>query len=143
MVSFEPDPYARRQLERNVALNDATNVKVTPVALSDRSGTARLGGGESEATVGETGDVEVQTMSLPEFIAIEGQPDVVKVDIEGGELRLDVVALARARHIFLEVHVRAFHDAGISPDEYLATIAGDRPITRLEGDAENYNVLIG
>jgi FkbM family methyltransferase len=143
VVAFEPDPNARRQLERNVALNDATNVRVSPVALSDRNGIARLGGGESEAMVGETGEFEVETMTLPDFVAREGRPDVVKVDIEGGELLLDVDSLAQARHVFLEVHVNAFRDAGVSPDEYLARIAGGRPVTRLEGDEDNFNVLIG
>jgi FkbM family methyltransferase len=143
VVSFEPDPAARKQLERNVALNGAANVHVFPIALSDQNGTARLHGGESEAVVGSTGEVEVQTMTLPDFVAKEGPPDVVKVDIEGGELRMDVDTLSRARHVFLEVHVPAFREAGTDPESYLASVAAGRPVVRLEGDAENFNVRIG
>jgi FkbM family methyltransferase len=143
VVSFEPDPEARKQLEGNVALNAAGNVRVFPIALSDHNGTARLGGGDSEARVGTAGEVEVQTMTLPDFIAKEGPPDVVKVDIEGGELHIDVDALSQVRHVFLEIHVQAFRDAGITPDDYLARVAAGLPITRLEGDAENFNVRIG
>ncbi len=143
VVSFEPDPVARAQLARNVALNGASNVRVVPIALSDRNGTARLSGGESEAVVGATGDTEVETMTLPDFIAREGQPDVVKVDIEGGELRLDTDALSRARQVFMEVHVPAFRAAGADPDAYLAGIAAGRAVVRLEGNAENFNVRVG
>jgi FkbM family methyltransferase len=143
VISFEPDPAARAQLERNVALNGAGNVRIVPIALSDRNGTARLSGGDSEAVVGESGEAEVQTMTLPDFIAQEGPPDVVKVDIEGGELRLDVSSLARARSVFLEVHVPAFSAAGQDPDAFLSGIAAGRPVVRLESHPENYNVRIG
>ena len=143
VVSFEPDPEARRQLERNIALSGARNVHVLPIALSDHNGTARLSGNESEAVVGSTGALEVQTMTLPDLIAQEGGPDVVKVDIEGGELRIDIDTLSRARNVFLEIHVQPFRDAGVDPDGYLAGVAAGRPIVRLEGDAENFNVRIG
>jgi FkbM family methyltransferase len=143
VVSFEPDPVARGQLERNVALNGARNVRIVPIALSDRNGAARLSGGESEAVVGETGDAEVETMTLPDFIAREGAPDVVKIDIEGGELRLDTDALSRTRHVFLEVHAPAFAAADADPQRYLDAVAAGRPVVRLEGDADNFNVRIG
>jgi FkbM family methyltransferase len=143
VISFEPDPKARAQLERNIALNRAGNVRIVPIALSDRNGTARLSGGESEAVVGEAGETEVQTMTLPDFIAEAGPPDVVKVDIEGGELRLDVEALSRARAVFLEVHAPAFSAAQQDPDAFLAAIAAGRPVTRLESHPENYNVRVG
>jgi FkbM family methyltransferase len=143
VISFEPDPQARARLERNIALNGAGNVKVVPIALSDSNGSARLSGGESEAVVGASGEIEVQTMTLPDFIAQEGAPDVVKVDIEGGELRLDRAALGRARSVFLEVHVPAFRSEGVEPGDYLDAVAGGRPVARLEDDAENYNVKIG
>jgi FkbM family methyltransferase len=143
VISFEPDPAAREQLERNLGLNGAANVAVFPLALSDRNGTARLSGGGSEAVVGATGDVEIETMTLPDFIAREGAPDVVKLDIEGGERKLDTEALSRARELFVEVHVPAFAAAGADPEAFLASVAAGRPVVRLEGNAENYNVRIG
>jgi FkbM family methyltransferase len=143
VLSFEPDPVARTQLERNLAVNGAQNVKVFPIALSDRTGSARISGGGSEAVVGETGDTEVQTMTLPDFIAREGQPDVVKVDIEGGELKLDVDALSRARALFVEVHLPAFSAAQQDPEKFLSGVAAGRPVRRLEDHPENYNVRIG
>jgi FkbM family methyltransferase len=143
VISFEPDPIARAQLKRNVTLNRAANVQIFPIALSGHNGTARLSGGGSEAVVSAAGDTEVQTMTLPDFIAKEGVPDVIKVDIEGGELGLDIEALSRARQVFLEVHVPAFSAAGANPDDYLAGVAAGRPVVRLEGDANNYNVRIG
>ena len=83
-------------------------------------------------------------MTLPDFIAQEGAPDVVKVDIEGGELRLDVEALSRARQVFLEVHVPAFSAAGADPDDYLAGVAAGRPRRAPRGRRRtNYNVRIG
>jgi FkbM family methyltransferase len=143
VFAFEPDPMARKQLERNVALNEAANVEIVPLALGSSSGTAWLSGGLSEATVGRTGDVAVETVSLTEFIANAGaEPDVMKIDIEGGELDLETQALRRVPEIFLEIHASAFRDRQVDPDDFLREVAGDRRIVRLEGDAENYNVRI-
>lgn len=144
VLSFEPDPVAREQLERNLALNGAGNVTVFPIALSDRTGSARLSGGGSEAVVrDDVGDVEIRSESLAGFVAREGAPDVIKIDIEGGELRLDPEILSRARRVFLEVHVPAFAAEDVDPGGYLSAVAAGRDVVRLEGDSANFNVRIG
>jgi FkbM family methyltransferase len=143
VFAFEPDPVARRQLERNIELNGLQTIEVVPLALTSSAGSAWLSGGASEARVGETGEVEVQTISLPDFIARSGKPpDVMKVDVEGGELDLDTGALRDVATLFIEVHVPVFRARGADPDAFLEEVAGSRGVDRLEGDADNYNVRI-
>jgi FkbM family methyltransferase len=143
VFAFEPDPVARRQLERNIELNGLETIEVVPLALTSSAGSAWLSGGASEATVGDTGEVEVQTISLPDFIARSGKaPDVMKVDVEGGELDLDTTALRDVATLFIEMHVPAFRARGADPEEFLAEVAGSRGVERLEGDADNYNIRI-
>ncbi len=100
VLALEPNPSAREQLEHNVALNDATDVIVRPVAASANPGRAQLhvprtpdpsfsslGGGRfSEA---DPIDVEVTTVDA-EVEALRLRPTVVKIDVEGAEL--DVIA---------------------------------------------------
>jgi FkbM family methyltransferase len=143
VFAFEPDPVARARLERNIALNKAHNVEVVPIALSREAGSAKLAGGLSEATVGTVGDVDVETVSLPGFIARTGAPpDLIKVDIEGGEADLERSALRDIAAVFIEIHAPEFRRRGIDPEAFLEEIAGDREITRLEGNVDNYNVCI-
>lgn len=143
VLAFEPDPVARAQLERNLALNGAANVQVFPIALGNRDGSARLSGGGSEARVGETGDHAIETADLAGFVAREGHPDVIKIDIEGGEINLATNVIGEARAVFLEVHVPVFADGGVDPEAHLAEIARGRTVERLEGDDRNFNVRIG
>jgi hypothetical protein len=60
-------------------------------AVSDRAGTARFAAGKSnsEGRLSEGGDVEVPAVTLDEFCAAAGidSPDLIKLDIEGGESR--------------------------------------------------------
>jgi Met-10+ like-protein len=67
VLALEPNPDARAQLERNVALNGLENVIVRPAAV----------------------EVDVSTVDR-EVEAARLEPRVVKIDVEGGEL--DVVA---------------------------------------------------
>jgi FkbM family methyltransferase len=144
VYAFEPDPVARRRLERNVTANGAQNVEVAPLALGRSSGSAFFSGGGSRGSVGQTGEVAVATVSLGEFAEQTGRaPDLMKVDIEGGELGLDTAALREVPQLFLEVHAPAFHREGVDPERFLREVAGEREVLRLEGGAENFNVRIG
>lgn len=143
VFSFEPDPVARRLLERNIALNGADNVTVVPAALGPRDETKWLSGGHSEARIGDDGEHQVTMTTLAGFIEEQGvKPDVIKVDIEGGELTLGTDTLRSIGQLFIEIHEPVFRENGVDSQAFLDDIAAGRSILRLEGDSDNYNVRI-
>lgn len=106
VVALEPDPVARRSLEKNVA-GDA--VRILPYALAPATGRGRLaafrtdfGFGDSQSrlvtddTPGQKVGVTTVSPSLL-FSSLRKPPALVKCDIEGGELACvgDLVANCR------------------------------------------------
>jgi FkbM family methyltransferase len=102
VIAVEPSSRERAILQVNLARNRADNVMVVPNALADRPGTAELkiaptshGGHNTLGQFVYEGDlavarenVDVETLDgLVERLGIE-RVDVVKVDIEGAELKL-------------------------------------------------------
>ena len=98
VLAFEPNPAARAQLLENVSLNGCRNVVVVPNAVADTPGRALLhvpatpdpsfssldGGRFAE---GAPVEVEVTTVDA-EVATHRLVPTVVKIDVEGGELRV-------------------------------------------------------
>ncbi|MEM1010725.1 MAG: FkbM family methyltransferase [Planctomycetota bacterium] len=93
--AFEPDPDNRQRLKGNLQRNGLANVTVRPVALSDQSETLtfhhpvngdRNHGETSRFDIAgvETKSFDVEAVRADEVI--EDVPDVVKLDLEGGEL---------------------------------------------------------
>jgi FkbM family methyltransferase len=101
VVAYEPDPTNLKLLQRNLELNGCENAAVRPVALSNRSGrhlfsvdrvtrsTGHLGPG---ATYGETifgtgkeDLISVVASTLDDEVSEYGAPNLIKMDIEGGE----------------------------------------------------------
>jgi FkbM family methyltransferase len=97
VAAFEPNPLSFRRLTFHRRLNHLTQLKLFPMAASDRSGSAELytyGSLESTTThlryEGETAQaacqpIVIQSVRLDEWIA-EGRlrlPDLVKIDVEG------------------------------------------------------------
>lgn len=87
--AFEPLAENLRNLKRHIALNNLTNVTIVEAAVSESVGIARFASGESNSMgrLAEGGNFDVPTVSMDEFcveIGIEC-PDVIKLDIEGGE----------------------------------------------------------
>lgn len=95
--AFEPVSETHERLAGNIARNGLTNVTLHRVALSSRPGTARMAvhpDAHGCDQIGEAGEVEagavaieVGTMTGDDLLAVSshGDPDVVKVDIEGHE----------------------------------------------------------
>jgi len=89
VVAFEPVPRNLRYLKKHLQINAISNVEVFELAVSDRRGDALLSTGPSSSmwTIGECGELAVQTARLDELV-LDGTipaPDVIKMDVEGAE----------------------------------------------------------
>jgi FkbM family methyltransferase len=112
VVAFEPDSRNRSALEAHVNRNQLENVRVIPKAVWSASGS--VGFAQDDTHYDRSyGHVEVLAETRVEAVALddlhdERAPDLIKVDVEGGEA--DVLAgavrtLSRARPIvILEAH---------------------------------------
>lgn len=88
VVAFEPLPRNVEFLRRHISINGIENVQVVPAAVVDEEGAVGLTGTDSpsQARVADKGlmTVDARTldgMSLP-------PPDVIKMDVEGAELKV-------------------------------------------------------
>jgi len=115
--AFDPFPENVRFLHRHVQLNRLGNVFVHQCAVSDASGLDRFAGeaGRCGGRLSPRGDLSVRTVTLDDFVFKEKRPMpcLMKVDIEGGEVR----ALRGARQtlaqgrtlLFVATHGAAAH----------------------------------
>jgi FkbM family methyltransferase len=90
--AFEPLDRNLQLLNRHVALNGCTNVRIHPVAVGQTTRSAAFDptAGPSMARVVDNftpSTITVSMVSLDDFVYMDGHepPDVVKIDIEGGE----------------------------------------------------------
>lgn len=119
VVAFEPDPTNAAYLRKHVACNGLTDrIDVRQIALGERSGAARFGGGDGTGTgrLCDEGTVEVQVAQLDDVgLGRAENPTHLKIDVEGGELavlRGAVQLIAEARPtIFLSTHGPEVHRA--------------------------------
>jgi len=100
VVAFEPDPVALRYLLQNIELNGLCNVQVLSVALAGADGARPMasvvtGQGLGRSTTSLLASASEQRIvapcfTLPHAIAMYGlpMPDIIKVDVEGGEFEL-------------------------------------------------------
>lgn len=94
--SFEPDPVNLKKLRANVARNRLANVTVNDWALADREGTERLflsGENLGDHRLFDSLDGRISTVvavgRLDDYVGIDpGRPLVIKMDVQGGELRV-------------------------------------------------------
>jgi FkbM family methyltransferase len=92
VVSFEPIPYVREHLAKNIEINRFRNCTVFSEALSDRSGECDFFQGPRDhvgiSSLGEIGNtanvLRVETKRLDELLDIQ-RVSLLKVDVEGAE----------------------------------------------------------
>lgn len=114
VYAFEPLPRNSAFLDRHIQINHLSNVTSYQVAVSDQSGSAHFGGGQSSSTgrITSNGELEVRAATLDDMLD-SGEvtpPSVMKIDVEGAEaavLRGGQRLLAQYRPvIFLATHGR-------------------------------------
>jgi FkbM family methyltransferase len=146
VVAFEPDPYAREFLAKNLGLNPGIKrPTVEACACSDEIGEAILfsRGGNSQSSLARSAveflpdhhseEIRVPTITLDSYLAEHGlgDPRCVKIDAEGAEILILKGArgvLASAADVICELHPYAWPEFGNTLDELkqLAAAAGRR-----------------
>lgn len=124
VVAFEPVPDSHRRLLANLAKNDVVNVTVNQIALSSKEGTAVMsvhedahGCDQISVTDEEDGAARIAIETTTGDLYVEraglGDPDVIKVDIEGHEPEFLAGAwglVARRKPLLMmEVNPAAWH----------------------------------
>ena len=126
---FEPNAAVHEALNQNLAANGvAERVQIHAAALGERPGRSHFyASGETSSLVEAVAGaqrVDVDVVRGDDVIA--GLVDVIKLDIEGGELaalRGMERLVAGARTIFLELNPELLERSGASRDELLAWLA--------------------
>lgn len=165
ILCFEPDPWSVRLLKRSGKLNhgQAAPVDILPVAVGDRlslewlhvpersraaSHLESTGGGAGEKITGGVRERHLTTVLTLDWVAEKlPPPNVIKIDVDGAELRVlrgAAALLRRHRPIILtEVYERnadavtAFlHELGYTLYQYEDGESGKKPIARA-----TYNTL--
>lgn len=129
VVALEPDPTAYQTLLTNIAQNNyADLIKPKAVAVTDVTGLFTLhtevGGGDSSSSLTRPTmpeSVEVLGVTMHELIDDYGEPDLIKMDIEGGEALLLPVAGGELRELgiplLLSLHTHWFPEGTREPFE--------------------------
>jgi FkbM family methyltransferase len=108
VLAVEPLPAVRERLERNLALNRATNVRVIAQAASDREGTAQLYPPRADAAnwgqaslarmshLDPSAPIEVPLVTLDALARAQGLDRVrlIKIDVEGYDREVMAGAIA-------------------------------------------------
>lgn len=166
VIAFEPDPYARENLLKNLALNK--NIRrpiVEACAVADVEGEATLysRGGNSLSSLARSGigfsdkdkpdEIRVPTVSLDSYLLEKNLPEPrwVKIDAEGAEIRILKGAkrvLSSKAGIVCELHPYAWSEFGSTLGELKELAAAtDRRLRYLDqrveiGDAVVYGTVL-
>jgi len=134
VYAFEPDPSNYRLLLKNLKANGCDNVITIKKAISDKVGEINFFFSEEhrgDHRIYDPGDgrklLRVKTTVLDEFVRDKIQPDIIKIDIEGGEflafLGMDkTIKSNKGLIIVCEFWPSALKKCGASPQKFLNKI---------------------
>jgi FkbM family methyltransferase len=148
VVAFEPDPYAREILRRNIFFNPKLKEPtIEEAACAERQGTelffVRHGNSRSSLvrSLNDSESVTVRLVNLDGYIAEHHlTPRLIKIDAEGAEIRILQGAtrlLLSEAEVLCELHPFAWKDFGNSFDELRSLLRQNkRRIRYLDQDGE-------
>lgn len=118
VIAFEPNIECYTFLRNNIHENKE-KLKVECLAISDTSGKIRFDSKpnlEATSKVSLNGNVEVDCMQLDEYCSKNVLPDVLKIDVEGHELKIlkcSTQTLRKTRVIGVEIHYNLLQKEGV------------------------------
>ena len=89
--AFEPNPRNVEFLRRHVRINRLSSLRIEAAAVADVDGMSRFrfGTGSGTGRLGEDGTIEVPTVTLDSYCdRHQLEPTLIKIDVEGAELRV-------------------------------------------------------
>jgi FkbM family methyltransferase len=114
VVAFEPSPVNAHLIRRQAALN-RLEIQVVEKAVWDDESGVQLHSGDSDSEWTATPHGQTPSISLDAFVAAETPPGIIKIDVEGAEVRVLSGAqqlLHSSRPIVVcEMHLGSFEDA--------------------------------
>ena len=134
VYAFEPHPGTFRSLSENINLHHLVNVTPIERGVSSSTSTAHLNlAGKNlsmtsiSAGSGESGDIEIQTIRMDEWLADKGiRPEdirLIKIDVEGGEANVFAGMEASLSHFHPDVRIICeILDQGANRDAIFATM---------------------
>lgn len=134
VVAFEPDPYTRKYLDHN--LKDYSNVTVSSIALSDENTKTAFNihpiSGTSNSLIAFDDPkeiIEVDCMTVDSYLKHHPAfaPNIVKIDVEGAELRVlagmrETLAMIPDLILVIEYCPENLAKGGITPEQYYAML---------------------
>lgn len=140
VFAFEPDPDNFQLLCKNIEINGYNNIVPIQKAVTDSSGVVELfqspkNRGDHRIFNGQIFNYDndrqkiiVDAISLDEFFDEEmHQPDVIKIDVQGAEMKLfqgstRMIADRDNLVLFTEVWPKGLSEAGSSAEEYIQAL---------------------
>jgi FkbM family methyltransferase len=112
VIAFEPDARNRAVLERNVRLDGRTNVTIIPKGLWDSDDVLNLDqDGLASTVVEHAADSTIEVTTLDAVVAALALPrvDVIKMDIEGAEIRAIQGCVETLRRFAVHACIASYH----------------------------------
>ncbi|MBS4027068.1 MAG: FkbM family methyltransferase [Ignavibacteriales bacterium] len=135
VISFEPEPFNFSYLQKNVSLNNLTNVIMEQKAISDRKGQLRLfldktnsGAHHLYNLNDQAEEVIVEAITLDEYFSPSSQRvDLIKMDIQGYEPFAlkgmeNIIRQNPSLKIITEYWPPMIKKAGFNPEDYLKSL---------------------
>ena len=143
VLSFEPCTAIRKHLEKNVEINQLTNVSIDSRALSDTVGSAILSAASKEnagigsIVSGNSAGESVITIPFDDVFPTLGVESIklAKVDVEGAEFKVlkgmdGVLREKRCHHLLIEVNDAKLQTLGSSVSELTSWLGERGYVTR-------------